>query len=526
MSRTAPSWLRTLLLIAVALGGMAGLRASLFPLCDRRRAVDLSPRSPNNIATVVGRVDAAFAATHSVLPAADDLTIARRLALGLAGTIPSLEEIRRFEASPPESRLDGWVGYLLRDRRTADYLAERLSRAFVGTEDGPLVAYRKRRFKAWLSDELLANRRYDELVREMIAGRGLNTDRPGVNFIAAAYDEERGGPDPEKLAIRVSRAFLGLRLDCAQCHDHFLEPRWKQSHFQSLAAYFGQTRQIVTNVTDGDGDYSYDNRTTGEKVHADPGVPYRPDLLPAEGTLRERLAAWVTHPEHAQFARATVNRIWTQLVRRPLTDRVESQTLPTEVPAALAILADDFVAHEFDVHRLIRIIAATAAFRQQAAGAIDGPGFPVSPLRPEQVAGALAQAASVRTINQHAHIVTRLARYADERQFVERYGDPGDDDLNPLGTIPQRLLLLNGDLVDEKAREELFNASTQIGFAAADDRAAVEAAFLTVLTRRPTPAESDHFVARLAEVSGDDRRGRLADLFWALFNSAEFSWNR
>jgi len=140
-----------------------------------------------------------------------------------------------------------------------------------------------------------------------------------VNFVAATYDDAKKQPDPEKLAIRVSRAFLGLRIDCAQCHDHFLEPAWKQTHFQALAAFFGQTRHVVTNVTDkGAGEYRFEDRVHGGTHEIAPDVPFLPQLLPPNGTRRERLAAWVTDPRNVYFGRATVNRTWAMMFGRPL----------------------------------------------------------------------------------------------------------------------------------------------------------------------------------------------------------------
>ena len=101
----------------------------------------------------------------------------RRLSLSLCGTIPSLEEVRRFESRPAGRRIDAWLEDLLHDRRCADYLAERFARAFVGTEDGPFLKFRRRRFVAWLSDAILENRRYDAIVRDLIADR-WPLDRP------------------------------------------------------------------------------------------------------------------------------------------------------------------------------------------------------------------------------------------------------------------------------------------------------------------------------------------------------------
>src|SRR5690606_23622776 len=122
---------------------------------------------------------------HPLTPAprADDLLIARRLSLALTGTIPSFEEIRALEAQPASERLHWWVSRLLDDRRYADYVAERFARAFVGTEEGPFLIYRRRRFVSWLSDQLQQNTPYDQIVRQLISGTGLWTDSPGVNFL-------------------------------------------------------------------------------------------------------------------------------------------------------------------------------------------------------------------------------------------------------------------------------------------------------------------------------------------------------
>jgi hypothetical protein len=535
-------WLRNLLFVSVVAVSLFALRASLFPLDSESRRIKFDPglTFQADFRATVCRVDEAFRKDWSQqgitsAPRAPDLAIARRLSLALTGGVPSLEEIRQFEEQPSESRLEGWANHLLHDRRYADYFADRLARAFVGMEDGPLIAYRKRRFVAWLSDELHKSAPYGEIVRQMISAQGLNTDRPAVNFIAASFDENKNAPDPEKLAIRVSRAFLGLRIDCAQCHDHFLEPSWKQAHFQSLAAYFGQTRHVVTNVLDnGIGEYQFEDRVNGGTRVIDPAVPFLPELLPEEGTRRERLAAWVTDPRNRYFARATVNRVWAMMFGRPLLRRVEAQSLDEPIHPALEILAADFAAHNHDLRRLILLIASTEAFRLDSAAPFEITDdheeawavFPLSRLRPEQVIGNVIQASSVKTIDQRSHVVVRLTRYFNERDFVKRYGDVDDDEFaRAQGTIPQRLLMMNGDLVDGKAREELLNASTQIAMFAPDDAAAVETAYLTVLTRRPTEPETKLFTDRLAGTRGDERRRILADLFWVLFNSTELSWN-
>src|SRR5262249_30282907 len=204
------------------------------------------------------------------------------------------EDLRHFEAYTSEQGLQWGTTGLLQDRRFADYWAERLARAFVGTETGPFLVFRRSRFVAWLSDELHQDRPYDQIVREMIASNGLWTDTPATNFITATVEQaNKNHPNAERLAGRVARAFLGIRLDCAQCHNHpYAE--WKQADFQDLAAFFGQVRQGLTGTYDGKEEHRLEDRKTGRWETIAPRVPFLPEALPAQGSRRQQLAAWVT----------------------------------------------------------------------------------------------------------------------------------------------------------------------------------------------------------------------------------------
>ena len=258
----------------------------------------------------------------------------RRLALALTGSVPSLEEVRRFEADRSGDRVNIWLDELLKDRRTADYLAERLTRAFVGVEDGPFLLFRRRRFRAWLSDAILADRPYDAVVRDLIADRGLWTDHPATNFVSVTFNADSQRPDPERLGARTARAFLGFRLDCAQCHDHPFE-KWKQADFRGLSAFFGGLHSDLRGIRDGEPDYRPTDRKTKEPVAVEPRVPFRPDLLPATGTPREKLAAWLVEPAGTpNLSRATVNRVWALLFGRPLVEPVDDLPAAGEAPAA------------------------------------------------------------------------------------------------------------------------------------------------------------------------------------------------
>lgn len=532
-------WKRHLLFFGLVCAGIAALLGALAP---RKPASGSLPGpvpelTSEELATVA-RVDQAFHAQWrqaglKPAPLADHWTVIRRLSLGLMGTIPSLEAIRSLERLPPEQRSSAWLHQAFQDRRYADYLAERLARAFVGTEDGPFVFYRRRRFVSWLSDQLLARRPYDALVRDLIADEGLWTDKPATNFITVTYEEERKGPNPERLAARVARAFLGVRLDCAQCHDHPFQP-WKQDDFQSLAAYFGQVENRFTGIHDGTGAFLAARRRGRQPEAIAPRVPLYPELVPTEGSRRQRLAAWITHPANTAFARVTVNRLWALLLGRPLVMPVDDLGNQATLPPALDLLAQDFTEHGYDLQRLFRIMAATEVFRlasamepeataeHEAAWAV----FPLTRLRPDQVAGALAQAASLTTIDSESPLLVRFFKAVREKEFIERYGDLGQDEFEGrAGTIPQRLLLMNGQLVYDETEAGLFNAAAEIALLAPDDANAIATAYWAILTRAPSPEEAAHFARRLSGKKGDERKQAVSDLCWTLVNATEFSWN-
>lgn len=482
---------------------------------------------------------------------ADSLTLARRLSLALTGTIPSLEEIRALEQLPEDQRIDAWTEYLLRDPRHADYFAERLARSLVGVEDGPFLVYRRRRFVHWLSEQLAQNRPFDQVVQQLLTDEGLWTDSPAVNFVTVTLDQNNDNqPDPIKLAARTTRAFLGLRIDCVQCHDDNLgtvnlgDPEnphgGTQEDFHQLAAFFGQVRSGLRGVRDlptgQQQDYMVQYLDADAESAVEPGVPYATHLFEKTDRPRNDLARWITHKENRAFARAQVNRIWALMAGRPLVEPIDDLPLHGPFPPGLETLATDFVEHDYDLHRLIRMISRTMAFRVDSRADFEiseehekvWAVFPMTRLRPEQIAGSVIQASSLSTINSQASVIARLTRFGQENDFVERFGDLGEDEFNMIGgTIPQRLLLMNGELVSERSRPDglRLNASSQIAAFAADDQAAVEVAYLTLLTRRPSPNELRVFSERLAGKTGDERMVELEDLVWVLMNGSEFYWN-
>ncbi len=530
-------WTRHVLFWAIVLGALGSLASLVRPTPTSRDRAEISKtRAQQKSNPVVNQVDQAFEslwAKEGVEPAqeAADLAMFRRLSLALRGSTPSLEEIRAFEAKPRNERVNWQLEKLLADRRFADYLAQRFARVFVGVEDGPFIVFRRSRLVAWLSDQFLQNRPYDAIVRDVISSKGLWTDQPATNFISVTYDGDRKELSPDRLAARVARAFLGVRIDCAQCHDHPFQ-NWKQADFQGLAAFFGNVEVRFTGVQEGKSEYQPVNRKTGKTETIAPRVPFLPELLPAgDLSRRDRLAGWLTDPRNPYLAKATVNRVWWILAGKPLVapvDDLGSSASNTIVD----LLADDFSKSGFDLKRLIRNIVQTRAYRLDSATYTSDEetaertwaAFPLSLLRPEQVVRSLVQASSVHTIDGDSHILVRLFSLISENDFVGRFGDANDDAAATCSTIPQRLLLMNGKIATERTRPELLNASSLIAQMSPNDEAAVRNAYLALLTREPTAEESAHFQSRIRGLRGDPRKEATSDIFWTLVNSTEFSW--
>ncbi|MFK7778728.1 MAG: DUF1549 domain-containing protein [Gimesia sp.] len=527
--------------------GVIGLVISLVAWASSS-PINLSSKTPyfsqdNSYTKTVKQVDQFFEKEwleNEIIPSqiSNDQIILRRLSLALHGTIPSLEEFREFKSMQGEDRLERWTQKLLADRRFADYFSERLARAYVGVSGGQFIIFRRDRFKAWLSEQIQANTPYDQLTRTLIAGKGLWTGDPETNYITSAVAE--GNLDRNKLTGNTVRAFLGQRIDCAQCHDHPFD-HWKQSDFEGLTAYYGQVEIQIFGVRQNkDLKYEVEDRTTLEKRIVTPKVPFLNECLPEEGTLREKLAAWITHPQNRRFERASANRIWGLLFGVPYIAPVDDLPSPTDLsqsaPDLLDILGADFRENGYDIKRLIQIIVASKQFRLSSTSDNNEPEqierstdfwaiFPLVRLRPEQIIGSMLQSSSLKTIDQNSNLFIRGRRFFSELDFVKEYGDLGSDELNDFpGTIPQALLRMNGRFAKENSSSSLLNSVGRIAQLNISDEKRIETCFLVCLTRFPTERESEHFLKQY-QAEPKQRAKITEDLFWALYNSPEFSWN-
>ena len=349
---------------------------------------------------------------NSVEPAgpADDLQVFRRLSLALAGTVPSLEEIRQFEGDRSPDRLQRWTTSFISDSRFVEYFGARLADAFVDPVAESLKPHQRERFRRWLGASIQRGAPYSDIARKMIAGYGSIADRPATTFVALELSLGEGAA--QRLTARTLRAFLGQRIDCAECHDHPFAD-WTQSQFEGMAAYYGQVRFRSARIQDtGEGPFVIEDDRAQDQRTIAPAVPFESQWAVDHKHLRAELADWVTHSENRRFRRAIVNRVWGLMFGRSFISSVDDLPDPSSLdePDVLDVLATDLAEHDDDLRRLIHAIVATRAFslastheglddelsaqRLEDAWAV----FPVTELGPQQMVRSMQQAAAVQTL--------------------------------------------------------------------------------------------------------------------------------
>jgi hypothetical protein len=318
----------------------------------------------------------------------------------------------------------------------------------------------------------------------------------------------------------------------------------QQSDFHQLAAYFGGIR--MENPFSGlkNQGEAYKTKYLGQdtETEVEPQVPFEQQWSSRESKAREGLADWVTHRSNRPFARAAVNRMWAIMTGRPLVEPIDDIPVEGPYPSGFEPLVDDFIEHGYDIKRLVRVIVSTGVYQldsrwaqadEQQEKEIDSKYerawavFPISQLRPEQMAAAVHQACRLKTIDASSSILSQLEMFGGVNEFTAAYGSRGEDEFAEQSvTVPQRLLMMNGNYLSERiGNNPIMNASTRIAGLAKDDVTAVQTAYVSTLNRPADIQEQEYFVERLVGKKGESRSRQLGDLYWVLLNSSEFQWN-
>lgn len=469
-------------------------------------------------------------------PRSSDTTFLRRVSLDLTGLQPLPEEVRAFLADDdPDKRLKK-VDRLLDGREFV---------LFWKIKFGDLLQISQARFNngaayyhTWLDEQLTKNAPWDQSVRTLLTALG----NPMV-FGGGPVNYALDGPDPQSRAEQTAQRFMGLRLRCAQCHDHPFDI-WTQDDYFGLAAFFAK-------VSRGDpgmgGRLEVKVDPKGAVEHLRTKTPAIPRLLggPVVNVSenedpRKALADWMTAPENPYFARATANWVWAQLFGKGLADPPDdlSRSNPPVHPELLDALGKHFVDHKFDLKDLVRTIATSEAYGLSSepvpGNATDSRLFSHQiprPLTAHQMADALAQATDVpnRFFNDRSVQPRAIEVYdpGTRSTVLDTFGRCGRtvgcaSVATPPLSLRQSLLLIGGDVIESKVSSlngylanllELFPEPDEV----------VANLYLRTLCRPPSAEELSRWSAELKQ-SGSLREAS-EDLFWALLNSREFAFN-
>jgi hypothetical protein len=466
-------------------------------------------------------------------PAADDAEFLRRLYLDLHGRIPRAADVHEFLADARADKRGRWIDRLLAEPRFALHFAN-VWRAELMPEaaSDPAAAALRPGFENWLAGQFRAGVRYDRMVRGLLTtpvGGGKDGEpvlrsptRPNpLAFFAAK------GARPENIASAVSRSFMGIRLECAQCHDHPFA-RWTQGQFWGQAAFFaGLTKQ-------GPGTFAPLVEVVGRRELTPPGKqkPRQAEFLvggrPAwkgDRPARAILAEWITAPENPFFARAAVNRVWRHFFGQGLVEPVDDfrDDNPPADPELLDELSRAFVRSGFDLPFLIRSVCGSRAYQRTSART------DASQDRARPAARMLLKALTGEQLFDSLALATGyhpgLDRGASRRQFLTRFAREGSAG-EPETSVQQALTLLNGRFTawatDPERCPTLVAVTGTPGMSTAQQ---VESLYLATLGRKPTSAEQDRLGLYVRKVKPGRGAERLADVFWMLLNSAEFRMN-
>lgn len=476
-------------------------------------------------------------------PLADDAEYLRRVYLDIAGKIPPTSEVRRFLADTSPHKRREVVEHLLQSSAHLTHFTNKWRSIWMPESTADFqIRYLIPSFEVWLRGRLAEGVTYDQIVREILTlpmtnnsnGFGMAADG---NATPAAYYQAKQ-LKPENLAAATSRMFLGIRIECAQCHDHPFD-EWKREQFWSFAAFYGGLERETDGAVIG---VIRELFTKKELTIPDTNTVVKPTYLNGQSPVlvfrkspRSTLADWMTSAQNPYFARAVANRMWAHFFGIGIVDPVDdfSSHNPPSHPELLAKLSSDLAAEGFDIRFLIRAITTSRTYQLTSLRTDPSQDDPrvfarmaVRGLTSEQLVDSLAQA-----IGRHEPFNPQQAFiFADgspSSELRDLFTNESSQTLDKPTTILQALALMNGQMVAEATELSQSRTLTAVAeYPLLDTGQRIEALYLATLSRLPREDE----LARL--VSYVDRGGvsqnqktALGDVFWSLLNSSEFMLN-
>jgi hypothetical protein len=482
----------------------------------------------------------------------DDATFLRRVTLDLAGRLPTVEETEAFLDDPaaPEVKRPRAVDALLAGPDYPDFFANKWTALLKNKRDEAADITANFAFHAWMRDQFLANTPYDQITRDILAATGTIVANPPV----AWYKRVK---EPNAQLEDVAQLFLGVRMQCAQCHHHPFE-RWSQHDYYSMAAFFSQVGRRPTAIAGED--VIFHRRGIAQTENRKTKAPVRPaalgsptlDLSPDDDP-RLHLADWMAQPSNPFFAKALVNRYWKHFFKRGLVEPEDDlrDTNPPSNPELLDALAREFVASGFDLKALARTLTTSTAYQLDASpnahNAVDLQNFSrfyPKRMQAEVLLDALDHLTGARTEFPDLPPGTRAIALPDNSYnrsslFLKVFGRPESQSVCECervqsSSLAQSLHLMNSAEVKAKLSFPGGRAET-LAKSGLPEPEIIRQVYLAAYSREPDPEEaalaSSHFAAPRSDAAGTplpaDRALRLAieDLLWALLNTKEFLFN-
>ncbi|MBI1314463.1 DUF1553 domain-containing protein [bacterium] len=461
-----------------------------------------------------------------------DADFLRRAYLDIIGTLPTADEARTFLASNDPQRRNRLVDELLQRPEYADLQALkwsdvlRVDRLALGHK----AAYS---YYHWIRDSFAQNRPFDEFTREVVTAAGPLSDHPAGYLYKVTKT-------PGTAASTLSQVFLGVRLECAQCHHHPFD-QWSQRDYAGMQAYFSQVGFKTTKsgefLTATKGGATKHPRS-GDVVEAHALLQPEPETTP-DGDRRELFAQWLTAKDNRWFARNIVNRVWAHLLGRGIVEPVDDVRLtnPPTNPALLDALAEHFVASGYDLHDLIRTITASRTYQlsshPNASNDRDEQNYSRALFRrldaevrfdmicqvtgmPEKFDGLPAGYRAIQLWDsQVKHYFLGLfgRPIRSTACECERAAEP---------SVGQVLHIINSPEIQAKLSDSGGRLARLVN-ETADNPQLVEKLYLSFYSRFPTDEERAAVTVYLAQAA--DRQRAVEDVAWTLMNTVEFLFN-
>lgn len=474
----------------------------------------------------------------------DDAAFLRRIHLDMTGVIPSPEQVLDFVNDGSKNKRSKKIDELLNSKESVDYWTRLWVNWLIGRRD--VGDDRRIGLTGWVKDSLETNMPYDQFVSELVAADGELQDNPAGNYVL------RYETSPVFLTSHSSRLFLGLSMQCAECHDHKTEA-WLQEDFYGVAAFFtgirseekGYLRDMMGDITEMENylitnspemqraTYMFDGNSESVPPRFLDGMEYRG----ANTEKRHALAEWMTANENPYFSKAIVNRIWKHFMGRAFVEPLDGfgEEYPPTNPKLLDWLAEDFVIHGYDLKQLMRTILHSKAYQRSSETNKSNQDDEIyyshaymKPLSAEQFFYSMLQATGFERLqNRRDPGQVENMKREHLRKFLFLLDNGEMEEIEAFnGTVPQALMMINGGLVndsaDHKERGSFVNYVLD-NWRDTIDR--VQFIYLTVLSRKPTSKEQTYFQRYLERSLYTDKDLAYEDLYWVLLNSAEFSLN-